>query len=162
MTARLQRPVPLERHGMSGGRSGSKGPEYRAWAAMIYRCTTPSCKHWHNYGGRGISVYPAWRWSFATFFQDVGPRPSAKHSLDRIDNNGHYVPSNVRWTSRVTQNSNRRDCKPVEYEGERISVYELARRTGLPPLKLLYRIRLKGMPVGDALDLVRKEVSSCV
>lgn len=89
-------------HGMHGT------PEYKSWRAMIQRCEWQMGKDWHLYGGRGISVCKKWRESFAAFFADMGKRPSLKHSLDRIDVNGHYEPGNCRWASTVEQALNKR------------------------------------------------------
>jgi hypothetical protein len=88
-------------HGMSGT------PEYRTWANLIDRCTNPCSKSYDRYGGRGIRVCDRWRASFEAFLADVGPRPSAKHSIDRYpDNDGHYEPGNVRWATRTEQQRN--------------------------------------------------------
>ena len=82
---------------------GGETPEYRAWCAMIIRCENPNGKHWQNYGGRGISVSPRWRHSYDTFLADMGRRPSARHSLDRIDVDGNYEPGNCRWATQSEQ-----------------------------------------------------------
>lgn len=85
-----------------------KSPEYYVWSAMIQRCHNPKTTGYHNYGGRGISVCPEWRGSFLKFFNSVGARPSNKHSIDRINNDGNYEPGNVRWATRREQNLNTR------------------------------------------------------
>ena len=83
-------------------------PEWRAWANMNRRCRTPSATLFHYYGGRGIRVCAEWQRSFQAFFDYMGSRPSRRHSIDRIDVNGHYEPGNVRWATPSVQMRNRR------------------------------------------------------
>lgn len=90
-----------ERHGLSGS------PEYMAWSDMKSRCTNAKNKMYKHYGGRGITVCNEWMNSFKTFFKDLGPRPTDKHSIDRINNDGNYEPSNCRWVNSSVQNFNR-------------------------------------------------------
>jgi hypothetical protein len=85
-------------------------PEDRAWGAMIQRCTNPKHPRWRYYGARGIAVCERWLYSFSAFMEDMGPRPSQEHSLDRIDNEGNYEPGNCRWATRSEQRCNRRDA----------------------------------------------------
>jgi hypothetical protein len=89
-------------------RHGKLTPEYRAWAALINRCENPQNPRFKDYGGRGITVCERWRSSYETFLADMGRRPSPRHSLDRIDNNGHYEPANCRWATASEQRRNQR------------------------------------------------------
>lgn len=93
------------------GPGGSRNVEYRAWVNMKFRCLSPKCEFYDRYGGRGIRVYEPWLTDFEAFFEHVGPRPTPRHSLDRIDNAGHYEPGNVRWATYEEQNRNRRISK---------------------------------------------------
>ena len=75
---------------------------------MIKRCEHKSNKAFKDYGGRGIKVCPEWRQSFEQFYKDMGHRPSDKHSIDRVDFNGDYSPSNCRWATQEIQDRNKR------------------------------------------------------
>lgn len=113
---------------LTHGQSGS--PEYVAWLSMKNRCYVPSTTHYRFYGGRGITVCDSWRDSFETFLADIGPRPSPKHSLDRIDSDGNYEPSNVRWALFSVQANNRRRTRFVVYHGERMPLTDAVRAAG--------------------------------
>ncbi len=87
---------------------GSFSAEYGAWKGMKRRCYNPKQNWYSLYGGRGIRVCPEWLNDFAQFFADMGVRPSTAHSLDRIDPDGNYEPSNCRWAAKDVQSRNRR------------------------------------------------------
>jgi hypothetical protein len=82
--------------------------EYTAWAAMKDRCYNPKNIRWNCYGGRGIKVCDRWINSFEYFFEDMGVKPSRIYSMDRIDVNGNYEPSNCKWSTSKEQANNRR------------------------------------------------------
>jgi hypothetical protein len=83
-------------------------PTYRSYRAMIIRCTKKSHAQFKDYGGRGISIHPAWIASFECFLADVGIRPAGM-TLDREDSNGNYEPNNCKWSTPTEQNRNKRN-----------------------------------------------------
>lgn len=82
--------------------------EYKIWQNMHQRCGNEKHKSFADYGGRGIQVCKEWK-NFDGFFADMGLRPTLKHSIDRIDNDGNYEPDNVRWATHRDQNANKRE-----------------------------------------------------
>ncbi len=133
-------------HGMS------KTTEYRTWCRMIERCEWPGNNRYARYGGRGISVAPAWRSSFAAFFAHMGLKPSPKHSIDRIDTNGNYEPGNCRWASPEEQQRNKTNNHVLSINGESATVAEWARRVGIDGTSINCRLR-RGWSVEDAATL---------
>jgi hypothetical protein len=85
-------------------------PEWQAWYDMHGRCSNPNLASYWYYGNREISVCPGWN-DFWTFLMDIGRRPSREHSLNRIDNDGNYEPSNCEWATKRNQMLNRRGTK---------------------------------------------------
>ena len=92
-------------HGMS------RTKVYVAWCGMIDRIENYKNEHFDKYGGRGIAICERWRKSFQAFHEDMGDPPSRRHSLDRINNNGNYEPTNCRWATASEQVRNRRKFK---------------------------------------------------
>lgn len=84
-----------------------RSPEFRSWSAMRERCNCPTARGYADYGGRGITICARWR-DFKKFLQDMGPRPSAAHTIDRKNTNGNYDPDNCHWATPKQQIRNRR------------------------------------------------------
>lgn len=93
-------------------------PLYGTWFQMIERCENPHHITYKYYGEKGIRVCERWKKSFTNFVIDVGPKPSSRHSIDRIDGEGDYVPENCRWATQKQQMRNRSDNIMIEYHGK--------------------------------------------
>lgn len=118
---------------------------------MRQRCTDPSASGYRYYGGRGITVCGRWRESFDAFLADMGPRPSPKHSIDRVNNNGNYEPGNCRWATAHEQHLNTSRKVIPALRGESLSVAEWAARIGISPSAIHRRLKL-GQSVEQALS----------
>lgn len=120
-------------HGMT------KTKIYKTWSGMIQRCTNPKNNKFANYGKRGIVVCDAWK-SFDAFFKDMG-LPKNGESLDRIDTNGNYEPSNCRWATQLVQQNNRRDNVEICLNGEKMTLAQYARKHNLNQDKIQQRLK---------------------
>lgn len=105
-------------------------PEYRSWSTTRTRCNNPASDDYSNYGGRGISVCERWD-CYENFLADMGRRPSAAHSLDRIDRDGDYAPDNCRWSDKREQRLNSRNIRWVQLGDDVVCVKDAAKRLGI-------------------------------
>lgn len=126
-------------HGMS------RTKIYKAWFAMKDRCYNKSHSSYKNYGGRGILVCDKWRVSFENFISDMGERPSPKHSIDRIDNNGNYEPSNCRWATKKQQCANKRNNFIIEFFGIKMTRGYWAEELGVSVGYLMWNMKIKSI-----------------
>lgn len=117
---------------------------------MRSRCNTPTDAAFHNYGGRGITVCPRWD-DFANFMDDMGPRPSSAHTLERVKNHLGYSPTNCEWVTRGAQNRNKRNTLMVEYKGSKIPLIDAAAAAGIHYDTLRSRIMRLGWDEQRAL-----------
>lgn len=90
---------------------------YRIWTNIKYRCYKEGSQSYHKYGARGITVCDRWLNSFENFIADLGPRPTPKHSVERLDNNSNYEPGNCKWATPKEQQNNTSMCRWIEYDG---------------------------------------------
>lgn len=92
--------------------------EYQTWCGIKQRCLYQNAISYKNYGGRGITICASWldkEYGFLNFFRDMGKKPSDKHSIDRVNNDGNYEPSNCRWATRAEQRINQRPrCSKIQ------------------------------------------------
>lgn len=131
-------------------------PEYKVWCGMKRRCLNRNERSYVQYGGRGISICARWANSFEAFLEDMGARPSIRHEVDRIDNNGNYEPGNCRWLLKAKQAQNRRNNTYITHDGKTLCLMEWQRITGIKYATIQHRI-YRGWSVSDALTIpVRK------
>lgn len=137
---------------MSGTHRLSYTPEYRAWQTMRLRCTNPRNRAWKDYGGRGITICDAWLSDPAAFIAHIGPKPSPKHELDRIDNSRGYEPGNVRWATRKENCRNRRSNVRLTLDGQTRSLVEWCEHYGVPRDTARKRL-VNGWPADAAVSV---------
>lgn len=136
-------------HGHTAG--GERSGEYIIWMGIRARCTNENGSGFDRYGARGITVCDRWRDSFEAFLEDMGPRPSPDHQVDRFpDNHGDYEPGNCRWASR-SENQNNRDCNVrIEHDGKNLTVAEWSEITGIKWTTIRERLK-RGWSAADTL-----------
>lgn len=128
-----------------------RDPEYVCWHGIRSRCHNPNNKDYALYGARGISVCPRWRNSYTAFLSDVGLKPTPSHSLDRINPNGNYEPSNVRWATPSQQANNTRTNRRVTINGKEMTLAQASRAHGQKPAVVSTRLS-RGWPLASALQ----------
>ena len=127
------------KHGLTANRK--QHPLYRKWASIKERCTNPNYKFWNRYGGRGISMCEEWINDPQAFYAFMGDKPFPDAEVDRIDNNGNYEPSNVRWATRKENCRNTSDRKEYLYDGVLRSIPEWAEEWSMTIASIRARIR---------------------
>lgn len=135
--------------------SATNPNSYSSWEHMLDRCYNEKHTHYKHYGGRGIVVCDRWRESFDAFVDDMGERPEGL-TLDRIDNERGYEPSNCRWATYQEQNRNKTNGTELTFQGESLSVTEWAEKLDISRQVIFGRLSV-GWTVERALTTpVRK------
>lgn len=132
------------------GRSGQLSAEYKIWRGIRQRCTNVNARVYPRYGGRGIKLCSRWANDFLAFLEDMGPRPSAEHSIERKDNGGNYEPGNCRWATKLEQSNNKRSNVIIHALGKTLTIAQWARERGIPYSALRGRLN-KGWTTERAL-----------
>ena len=143
------------KHGFGSNKNGRITPEYSCWNNIKARCYNKNNEKYPIYGGRGIKVCDRWLNSFDSFFSDMGFRPSPKHSIDRINVDGDYEPSNCRWATAKEQQNNRTNNRIICFNGESLNLYQWFKRYDIPSTSYR-RYKNKGIPDVDILQLYKK------
>lgn len=132
----------------------TKTKEFRSWDSMVRRCRPGTGRNARTYWDRGIRVADEWQGptGFSAFYAHVGPAPSQRHTIDRIDNALGYFPGNVRWATPLEQGNNRRTNTCLDVGGVKLTISEAARRAGLDPELVRRRIRKSGWSAARALS----------
>lgn len=129
----------------------TRHPLYSTWCNIKCRCTNPNTDSYKDYGGRGITICEEWKNDFKKFYDWCIESGWQRHlSVDRIDNDGHYEPSNCRITTLEVQSRNKRNNIWIEYQGERLVVTDWCKRLGINETTVYNRI-INGMNPVDAL-----------
>lgn len=134
------------KHGMT------KSSEFNIWQGIIARCCVESNQAYAYYGGRGITVCDRWKNSFENFYQDMGPRPSKAHSINRIDNDGNYNPHNCKWATQTEQANNTSSNKLITYKDNTKTLIQWASVLGIPYNTLWARIFTYGWDTSKAFE----------
>ena len=140
----IARQAISDRMKKDGHSVGEYSVEYRTWRSMLQRCSNPKIAKFYNYGGRGIKVCERWL-KFENFLADMGRRPDGM-SIDRIDVNRHYEPSNCRWATTIEQANNTRSNILLTFEGKTQSPKKWAEYLGIP-VKRIYNRHGWGWPI---------------
>lgn len=128
----------------------SKTSEYNIWRSMRQRCQRKNHGSYKFYGGRGIKVCDRWQ-TFENFYKDMGAKPTSKHTIERVNNDGNYEPSNCKWATRKEQAQNRRPSKPLTtFNGKSQSLADWAKELGVRP-GLIYERKAAGLPLDQVL-----------
>jgi len=138
---------------------GKPSPTMSSYQAMLGRCTQPSSPAFEHYKRRGITMCERWLSGngqlngFECFFADMGARPSILFSIERVDNDKGYDPSNCRWATHREQARNRTTTNFHEYQGGMVTLRELSEKTNIPYEMLRHRIARRGLPVETAVNM---------
>ena len=131
--------------------------EYNIYKCMKSRCLNPKSISYYRYGGRGIKVCDRWMESFEHFLEDMGKRPSALHSIDRIDNDGDYSPENCKWSTKKEQADNRSTNDIVTFRGVEDTLKNHAIKSVIKYRTVWQRIHVYNWTVEDALTKKKED-----
>lgn len=137
------------KHGHTADRKTSR--EFAAWSTAKSRCYNVNNTRYKTYGARGIGMCAEWSSNFTQFLVDMGPCPP-NGTLDRIDNDADYSPSNCRWATRTEQARNKTTSLTVQWNGAAWLLKDIARATGLTYGALRLRVKYQGQDIHWAVS----------
>jgi len=143
-----QRLKARTKHGHTSNSKNTK--EYHTWCNLKQRCFNPNNAHYGDYAGRGITVCPEWVHSFETFYADMGDAPGPEYSIERVNNDGNYEPSNCIWATNETQQRNSRNTKLspclvnyIRQNKHKYTVKDLASKLGVSEVTIRLVLKYK-------------------
>ena len=137
------------------GKSNTK--LYWAYRHMMERCYRKETANYKSYGGRGISICEEWRNKPDAFIEwALKNGYSEELTLDRIDVNGNYCPENCRWADWETQANNKTTSVFIDFNGERLTIAQFARKNNIPTATMWYRYK-SGWTVNEMAKPVRRK-----
>lgn len=153
MASEMKGPQIIKRPRVHHGLWQTHKSEWQAWVNVWRRCYDPRVECFHNYGGRGITLCERWH-SFSNFLADLGPKPSdgnTRYTLERINNDGNYEPSNCRWATYTENLNNTRRNRRWTINGDTFTTAQLAKRSGILISTLSVRLH-RGLSIEEALS----------
>lgn len=142
----------------------SKTKLYRTYRSIINRCYDRNNPNYHNYGGRGIVMCEDWKNDFKTFYdwayangykEELLQNGKNKWTIDRIDVNGNYEPSNCRWATWEQQANNKRQTVYLTYKGKTLTQRQWAKKLGLDDCDIYWRLK-NGWSISEVLSVPKK------
>lgn len=125
-------------------------PEFHVWVNMRQRCNDPNCSAYRYYGGKGITVCDRWA-KFANFIEDMGPRPTPKHILSRINDKKPYEPGNCQWTTWTERQNRRPDNRRITIDGKTMTLAQWCRELSVTRSQVYGRVQWHGWSYKKAL-----------
>lgn len=147
------------KHGMSKRGEGAKNNEYSSWQHMKARCCNPNNEGYKDYGAKGITISPRWIDSFDNFYEDMGPKPSNRHTLDRYPNKeGNYEPGNCRWATESEQKRNLIRNIWITHEGRTMVAADWTKELGIPHWRIRH-FTIKGYSLKEIIEKHEKTLA---